>query len=201
GWVGVFMRSSLAVIQIAAYIFLVFALRSNGSRWRDSIIHAAVIWGILTTALTESLSALRQLGQMGLAVVWSAVCIVPAFFCHWRRLSLAQDSVPKSEKQWTADSGLVGGIALIGFLVGGTALAAPPNTWDSMEYHMPRIVHWLQNRSVAFYATHGTRQLQMQPWAEYAILQLHALSGGDRLDNLVQWFSMAGSVTGVTLIA
>jgi hypothetical protein len=41
----------------------------------------------------------------------------------------------------------------------------------------------------------------MPPWAEYALLHLHLLAGSDRLANLVQWFSMAGSVLGVSLIA
>jgi hypothetical protein len=33
------------------------------------------------------------------------------------------------------------------------------------------------------------------------MLQLHAFSGGDRFDPLVQWFSLVGSVVGVTLLA
>lgn len=41
----------------------------------------------------------------------------------------------------------------------------------------------------------------MPPWAEYAMLTLLALSGGNWLDNLVQWFAMVGSVIGVSLIA
>ena len=55
--------------------------------------------------------------------------------------------------------------------------------------------------SVSFYATPELRQLKMPPWAEYAMLQFHGLSGGDRFDGLVQWFSFAGSVAGVSLIA
>ncbi len=66
---------------------------------------------------------------------------------------------------------------------------------------MPRIVRWLHDRSVAFYATHDIRQLGLQPWAEYAIAHIHCLYGGDRLDNLIQWFSMLGSVIGVSLVA
>src|SRR5262249_44420582 len=93
------------------------------------------------------------------------------------------------------------GVGIVVALVGVVALLSPPNTWDAMEYHMPRVVHWMQNRSVAFYRTHELKQLHMPPFAEFAILQLHSLFGGDRLDSLVQWFSFLGSVVGVTLIA
>ena len=82
------------------------------------------------------------------------------------------------------DVGLLVGISIIIALVGTVALLSPPNTWDVMTYHLPRIVHWLQNRSVAFYPTHEPRQLFMPPWAEFAVLHFHALFGDDRLDNL-----------------
>ena len=56
-------------------------------------------------------------------------------------------------------------------------------------------------RSLAFYPTACRRQLHNPVWAESAVLHLLLLSGTDRLVNLVQWFSMAGSVVGVSLIA
>ncbi len=45
-----------------------------------------------------------------------------------------------------------------------------------------------------------TRQLYQTPWAEFAILQSYVLTGGDRLANLVQWFSMLGALVGVSLV-
>ena len=86
-------------------------------------------------------------------------------------------------------------------LTGLIASIAPPNTWDSMTYHMSRVMHWIQNQSVAHYPTHIQRQLHSNPWAEFAITHLQILSGGDCLANCVQWFSMLGCILGVTLIA
>ena len=50
-------------------------------------------------------------------------------------------------------------------------------------------------------STHIVRQLYQPPWAEYAILHLYILAGGDRLANLVQWAAMAVSLFGVSVIA
>ena len=58
------------------------------------------------------------------------------------------------------------------------------------------MAHWVQDRSVAFYPTHITHQLYYPPWAEYAMLQLLLLGWDERLANLVQWFSMVGSLVG-----
>ncbi len=80
------------------------------------------------------------------------------------------------------------------------ALIAPPNSIDSVQYHMPRVAHWAQQQSIANYATPIERQLYMPPFSEMAILQLYILFGGDRLANLVQWGSMSLSLAVVSLI-
>jgi hypothetical protein len=70
-----------------------------------------------------------------------------------------------------------------------------------MTYHMTRVKHWEQYGSISFFPTHNLRQLCMPPFAEYAILHLEILSGGDRFANLVQWIALVGSLIGVSLIA
>jgi hypothetical protein len=62
-------------------------------------------------------------------------------------------------------------------------------------------MHWIQNQSVEHYPTNIIRQLELNPWAEFAITHLQILSRGDYFANLIQWFSMIGSIVGVTLIA
>jgi hypothetical protein len=91
-------------------------------------------------------------------------------------------------------------LAIVG-AVGLVALIAPPNNWDSMTYHMSRVMHWTQNQNVAHYPTAYVRQLYQGPWSGFVITHLQILSGGDRFSNLIQWFSMIGSIVGVSLIA
>jgi hypothetical protein len=90
---------------------------------------------------------------------------------------------------------------VVAAVTGLTALLAPPNTTDSMTYHMARVAHWVQNHSVAHYPTHIVRQLYQAPWAEYAIMHLQILSRGDRLANLVQYGAFIGSAVGASLVA
>jgi hypothetical protein len=77
---------------------------------------------------------------------------------------------------------LLGGTGILVVLVGIVAILSPPNIWDAMQYHLPRVVLWIENGRVAFYPTHELKQLHMAPGAEYVLLQVHALGGGDRLD-------------------
>ncbi|MEM7552630.1 MAG: glycosyltransferase family 39 protein, partial [Cyanobacteria bacterium P01_A01_bin.84] len=70
-----------------------------------------------------------------------------------------------------------------------------------MTYHMSRVIHWMQNRSVAHYPTYIVRQVDTPPLAGFIITHLQILSGSDRFANLVQWFSMLGSLVAVSLVA
>ena len=95
----------------------------------------------------------------------------------------------------------LGGLGIVVLATLLIAVSAPPNNWDSMTYHMSRVVHWIQNSSVNHYPTHIDRQLWLNPWAEFAITHFQMLSGGDRFANMVQWLSMVGSLLGVSIVA
>jgi 4-amino-4-deoxy-L-arabinose transferase-like glycosyltransferase len=96
---------------------------------------------------------------------------------------------------------LLPALLLILLIVGYIALNSPPNTWDSMTYHMPRVFYWQQFQSVDHYPTVIDRQLFNPPWAEFAILHLQILSDGDQFANMVQWTAMFISIIGVSAIA
>ena len=81
---------------------------------------------------------------------------------------------------------LVAPLMLMLFL---TALVYPPNSWDSMVYHMARVVYWMENGSIAYFPTAIDRQNLMNPGSEYVILLLQSLSASDFLANLVQFIS------------
>jgi 4-amino-4-deoxy-L-arabinose transferase-like glycosyltransferase len=203
--------SLLFCLPILAYVFLFLGFRLKGMQWRVSSIHAAMFWGVIVTVLTEALSAFHALTPHGLAIGWLFVDIGAAIylsrFAHNLGRTVALSDAFASGKHKTSQftrnysAWLAAAGALVILSVGLTAVMAPPNTQDSLVYHMPRIVHWLHNQSVSVYPTYQLRQLKMPPWSEYAMLTLHALSGGDWLDNLVQWFAMLGSVIGVSLVA
>jgi hypothetical protein len=88
----------------------------------------------------------------------------------------------------------LGGLLLVEL---GIALLAAPNNYDSQTYHLPRIEHWVAQRTVAFFPTAIHRQVTLAPGSEYLLLHLRLLTGGDALYNLVQW----GAGVGCLLVA
>jgi hypothetical protein len=200
----------LACFPIVAVALVFGALVWQGDGLRAAFIRATTYWGVAVFAITEALSALHGLTSAGLAVAWLLADAVATIYVL--RVWVAEQGKQRGRAILTrmcavrrgfdlTSAVFLSGIVLVLALVGLTALLYPPNTSDSMVYHMPRIVHWLHNRSVGFYATTDFRQLKMAPWAEFAMLQFQGLTGGDRFANFVQCFAMLGSAVGVSLIA
>jgi hypothetical protein len=168
---------------------------------RECFLFIAILWGVSVTIITEILSAFSLITFGWLVVFWcvvllGATCFVITLMKRQRLIVLS----PSLRLPFRAVP-FLSGLVLIVALTGVTAFVSPPNNYDSMTYHMSRVVHWIQDRNVSFYPTHVIRQLYMNPWAEFAIMHLQILSGGDRFANFVQWFSMIGCLIGVSLLA
>ena len=80
------------------------------------------------------------------------------------------------------------------------AIFIPPNNWDSMAYHLPRIQHWIQNGNVYPYPTNITRQIATSPLSEYIILNFQVLASTDKFSNLVQYFALINIIFLTSLI-
>lgn len=167
------------------------------------MLGAAVIWGLLVVAITELLSLADALEATWITTAWILVsaALVVALVGRRRRNSSQVPPTVTLADLTASERIYVGGLATIAAVTGFIAVYAPPNNWDSMSYHLARVVNWLQNGSVAHYPTHYLQNLTLNPWAEFAVSHFYSLTGSDRLVNLVQWFSLVGSVIAVSAIA
>jgi hypothetical protein len=160
--------------------------------------------GVGVTVTTEALNLAGALNRTGVLVAWAVVAVAGLTqLSKWartaRRAGPSEPAPALAESPWrTANLVLLGSLVVTLTVV---ALCAPPNTYDSMTYHMGRVVHWLQNESLAPFPTPIWRQLSNPPGAEFAIAQLQLVSGSDRFANLVQTASYAGCVAVVSLVA
>ena len=187
---------SLPLLILTAYDL--FVRRNLSPDWRQVILLGGVGWGVWLVVLTESLSYFRILHRNALVVGWSVLIFLSLLIIRRALRRIEKIRLPDLSASAIL---LISGILLIVIITGLIALLSPPNNWDSMTYHLSRVMHWAQYQSVAHYATHELRQLYQNPWAEFAILHLQILSGDDQLVNLVQWFSMIGCIIGASLIA
>jgi len=179
--------------------------------WRWSAIVAGAIWGVCSTLIVEMSSLLRCLNAPMLLASW---CLVNAglwgmalAFVRNRKGRLTEwlsrwPDVWGRFKVYPWDVRLL--LILIGSLVavlGVIAIATPTTNWDSFTYHLPRVMHWIQQGSVEHFPTGNTRQIESGPWSAFILTNLYLLEGSDRFFNLVQWLAMVGSVVAASLLA
>jgi hypothetical protein len=170
--------------------------------WRSSFMVSFLYFGVFAWFLTEMLSFFKILTLSGILCGWIVYnVILLTFFFYLYKSGKVQIKTPQVFCSNGGDIYGYGFLAVILFVTFFIAVVYPPNNWDSMTYHLPRIEHWLQNKSLNHYYTSIDRQLLSAPFAEILILQGRALSGDDYLANLVQWFSFLGSIIGISKIA
>ena len=168
-----------------------------------NLLRAFVLAGGWIVVVTETLSLVNGITQAALAAAWllPSLGLAAWLVAHRRgireiRLKLA-DALPATRGEWALTCGvtaILGVTALVAFF-------APPQTWDSLNYHMSRVAHWAENASVEPFATGIETQNSRSPGAEFAVLHLYVLAGSDRWVNFVAWGSVAGMVIAAWVLA
>ncbi|MCG6551528.1 MAG: hypothetical protein L7F77_04310 [Candidatus Magnetominusculus sp. LBB02] len=183
------------------FIFLSFYKGHHRDGSRQSFMAATVVWGLLMAMSTEALSLFKALSFWPITVFWAVAAALSClyYFVVISKPKPIESNPPPALSRF--EIMLLAYTAFIFLATFVTATVSAPNNWDSMTYHLSRVMHWTQNASLSYYPTNVERQLFSDPGAEFALLHFIVLSGSDRFAALVQWFSMVGSVVGVSLIA
>lgn len=180
--------------------------------WKLSWALACAGWGALLTFLTEGSSLARAFNAPVLRLAWWGVDLAllgSAAVLARSRHALSRagfrrwlDAVRMvQEAPWPRDAKLfLAATVLLAAFLFGLALSFATTNWDSLTYHLPRMMHWIQNQSVNHFPTNNSRQIEFAPWSSFVLAHLLLLSGEDRLLNLVQWVAMISSLIVVAWI-
>lgn len=171
-----------------------------------SYIEACCLWMLFLFALTEGLSVLYALRFRYLFVAWGLldVLLLVLLTVQWRMSGFRVQDMWKAWKDgWHfGEVSYYGILFLAGAVVLLLALITTPYNWDSMTYHLPRIAHWAQNRSVAHFSTNSIRQISSPVLGEFVNLHVYILCRGhDLLFNLLQGSSYLTCAVMVAAIA
>ena len=191
----------LAILPVL-FLVLTFIFFLQDFEWRVAFLLSAISLGTTAVLLTESLSLFKQITFATVTFSWLFLDILAGLilFKKAAKTGFKRIHSPFINLQFFDYAGLAL-ILIIILTTGFIAYVSPPDSYDSMTYHMSRVMHWIQNQSVAAYPTNIDRQILMTPGSEYAILQFQLLTGSDRLANMIEWFSFTGAILGVSLIA
>ena len=191
------------LLPLLCFGLLFLLARRIGVEHRRAVLAAAVGWGVLVTVITEFLSLANLLTPGFVVLAWTiAIAVTGAIAIGLSSRTSRNRLAPANT--WhlpPAERAIVIAMAILSIAIAMIGVASAPTNWDSMTYHLVRVMHWMQNRSVAHYPASSTAQLYQGPWAEFVMLHLQLLSGSDRWAFIVQWASMVLSLIAVSVLA
>jgi hypothetical protein len=166
---------------------------------RESLLVAAVMasgWLVLGTELLSLCHALR----FWPVLLWWTIPTLTLAVTLLRQSRRWRESFARPPRPTLAQCWLLAALVFLSGWSWCQATFAPPNNIDSVSYHLPRQVFWMQQGSVENYPTSSLRQIAMPPLTEFAGLHLMVLTGSDRLHNLVQWSALLLTMCAVSLV-
>ncbi len=189
----------LGVVAATAGL-VALALRPDGPAW---FLLATYVLACAEVLLLTQLLSLVHLVRGSTYLVLEALLLAGAV-ALWRRAGSPRP--PRPQLGFLRDDRLVAvfaALVTIGLLYElFIVFTSPPNTWDSMTYHLPRAVEWFQRHAVEYIPNAATERMNaFQPNAEMLILYVFALAHNDLLAELPQWLAGVASLFAVYGIA
>jgi len=186
-------------------ILSLFALFYRQAEMRIAFVKAMIINAFFSVVMLETFSFFNMVKRLPISIFWVMICIVLVALA-FKKGKFKSVFVDFSEQihQLKLDKSNYFFYLIVSLFLASLFLIAllfPPNNWDSMTYHLSRVMHWIQNGNLNFYQTNNIRQLFTPCLSEYLILNTYLLSGCDCFANLIQYFSMISSLLLVTLIS
>ena len=183
----------------AFLIFIAYLVHPSSTKFtgpfssiRLAFIKAFLSISLISYLLVEVFSFNNQLSFTSISIAWGIVALGMGIFLwkNYSNIHFQTISFKTIEKkyQWLLIFVLI--FVVLPLLL--LSIFIPPNNWDSLAYHLPRIEHWIQNKNIYPYPTNLIRQIITPPFSEYVLLQLRLLSGNDLFLNLLQYFSFIG---------
>lgn len=163
---------------------------------KDLNLHIAVksllYWYIFIFVSSEVLSHLHLLERryilLGEIFFWT---IFLSF--HWQEILQAVQSINFRSKSLL----IILTLFLLTFIQG---FFSAPSTTDSMVYHLPRIMYWMQEKTLSQDVIRNVHDF-MAPFGEYILLHLYFIAGSDRLLFFSQWVAYVALVILSSVIA
>src|SRR5260221_4823391 len=180
---------SLAAFALVATAFLGAAtLRLDGASF---LIGAYLIGWACVVGLGELLSLFDLVGRSGYVVGDGLLLVAFVSLWHVRGRPLPQLPSPRrgafrAHPQLALLGAVV--VAAVGYQA-FPVVATPPNNYDSLTYHLPRVVAWLQQGHVGYFDAATARANAFPGNAELGILYTVALLGRDTLAALPQFLA------------
>ncbi len=177
------------LLYICYFLFFFIIYKSDfKSSLADLIIKSTLLFSTIIVMLVEILSFFNSLNLISILSFWLLFFILLIYLLIKRKVfqAIKGKLFSLNKKISVEDKLLIIIIITVVLLLLYQGIIYPPNNWDSLTYHMSRIMYWLGNENLNHFPTHILRHLYQPPFAEYLIMNVNVLQGNDYFSNSIQ---------------
>ena len=186
----------LPVIAFFLFLLIYFGKKQN-------VVEAVMIsWLFVTLCtwmITEFFSMFSLINTISASVSWSLICIVLAVWGVRSRLfHQAIEYIVQGYRkgEYKCDINLICVIAFC-LLISIMALLKSQSLVDNLYHRLTKIMHWIQDGNVGYFATSTPAEIQYAALTEYMYMHIFLLMGSDRVIKIVQVGAYLSSACGV----
>lgn len=178
------------VLPILAYLLFLVIYFDKKRNIVESIVTAWLFVTLYTWLIMELLSAFKLLNTAATLVAWCVLCALLVVYIKRNHLIHGTVEYCKTERIiidfWKENKANLICMFLFCTVIGLLAALRSQNLIDNLEHRLPKIMHWIQNSRVDYFATTIPGEINYTKLIEYMYAQIYLLKGPDRLINLVQ---------------
>lgn len=152
-----------------------------------------IYWYVSVFISTEILSYFNFINRSSIVLINILFFLVMLFLYNKKIIALLKNFLQKHSIYYYIISVILGLTFLQGFF-------SAPNTTDSMVYHLPRVMYWVQEHTL-YQDTIRNDHDFMAPFGEYLLLHLYLIFSSDRMLFISQWLAFATIIVLSFLIA
>jgi hypothetical protein len=170
--------------------------------WRLHWIFATLMVGVFTISVAEIAGAFGSLDGITVALAFVGADAAIVWVIAWKfraevvELASAGAIARDRTTRWLYGAGVA-----FALFLGVISLQAPAFVWDCKTYHVPRVLTWVQDRSLRPFPTSDVRRVAYAPGAEIDSTILYLLDGSDEPINLPSWFSVVTAAILASFVA
>ena len=178
------------MILLISFICLFLFLLLKKQKIEQAYFTSIIIWTFVCYFFTEILSLVHKLDKASLNIGYICFTFITVLMTVYEiKKGKIHSNIFKKVKITSNQMELccMAFFSLFFVFMIGMSILTVPYNWDSMTYHLSRIAHWAQNKSVAHYASNDIRQITSPVLAEFVNLQVYILNDkSDLFFNLLQ---------------
>lgn len=178
------------ILPVIAYLLFLIIYFDKKKNIIESIVTSWLFVTLCTWIIVEFFSVFKWLNTVTTVISWSAICIIFAIPVVKNKLIRKTINDCKADNNirefWENHKGNLICLFLFCAVICLFSILRSQNLIDNLYHRLAKIMHWIQNGTVDYFATGTPAELQYTKLTEYMNAQIYLLKGPDRIINLVQ---------------